>query len=133
MYIQSRYYRAPEILLARKESPTHATCKIDMWSLGCLLAELYLNRYPRPKNRPLFPGRVGGHQIQLIEECFTKDESDHRCIEIALGFNDDRDDKSAPHPFIDFLKKCLEIDPDSRHTARQALLHPWLSATPTDF
>ena len=89
-----------------------------MWSLGCVLAELYLNRYPRPKYRPLFPGRVGGHQIQLIEECFTKDESDQRCIEIALGFHDDREFRISHHPFIDFLKCCLTIDPDLRYSAR---------------
>ena len=69
-----------------------------------MLAELYLNRYPRPKYRPLFPGRTAGHQIQLIEEFFTKDESDHRCIEMALGFHDDRSSAGPPHPFIDFLK-----------------------------
>ena len=36
-YIQSRYYRAPEVLL---ELPYGAP--IDMWSCGCILVELYL-------------------------------------------------------------------------------------------
>ncbi len=35
-YIQSRFYRAPEIMLALPY-----TTAIDMWSLGCILAELY--------------------------------------------------------------------------------------------
>ena len=44
-YIQSRFYRSPEIILGFKYSP-----QIDMWSFGCLLFELY-------KGVPLFPGQ----------------------------------------------------------------------------
>jgi dual specificity tyrosine-phosphorylation-regulated kinase 2/3/4 len=36
-YLQSRYYRAPEIILG-----TGYSFAIDMWSLGCILAELRL-------------------------------------------------------------------------------------------
>lgn len=43
-YIQSRYYRSPEVLLGY-----HYTTAIDMWSFGCIVAELYLGL-------PLFPG-----------------------------------------------------------------------------
>ncbi|URD92041.1 Protein kinase domain [Musa troglodytarum] len=43
-YIQSRYYRSPEVLLGYPY-----TIAIDMWSLGCIVAELYLGF-------PLFPG-----------------------------------------------------------------------------
>lgn len=35
-YIQSRYYRAPEVILGLRYSTL-----IDVWSLGCVLAELY--------------------------------------------------------------------------------------------
>ena len=38
-YIQSRYYRAPEIILGLGYNP-----QIDMWSIGCILAELYLGK-----------------------------------------------------------------------------------------
>lgn len=44
-YVVTRWYRAPELLL----SCDHYTAAIDMWSVGCILAEL-LGR------RPLFPG-----------------------------------------------------------------------------
>ena len=44
-YIQSRYYRAPEVVLGLPDY----SCAIDMWSLGCVLVELYTGR-------PLFPG-----------------------------------------------------------------------------
>ena len=43
-YIQSRFYRAPEIILGIPYTPA-----IDMWSFGCVLAELYTGF-------PLFPG-----------------------------------------------------------------------------
>jgi dual specificity tyrosine-phosphorylation-regulated kinase 2/3/4 len=43
-YIQSRFYRAPEIMLG-----IPYTCAIDMWSFGCIVAELYIGY-------PIFPG-----------------------------------------------------------------------------
>ncbi|EGR29714.1 protein kinase, putative [Ichthyophthirius multifiliis] len=53
-YIQSRFYRAPEILLGIKY-----TISIDMWSLGCILAELFLGL-------PIFPGNCEYDQIKRI-------------------------------------------------------------------
>lgn len=46
-YVATRWYRAPEILL----SSPHYTKGVDMWSLGCILAEMLLGK-------PLFPGTV---------------------------------------------------------------------------
>jgi serine/threonine protein kinase len=46
-YVVTRWYRAPELLLPCE----HYSAAIDMWSVGCILAEL-LGR------RPLFPGKV---------------------------------------------------------------------------
>ena len=43
-YIQSRFYRAPEIILG-----IPYTTAIDMWSFGCIIVELYIGY-------PLFPG-----------------------------------------------------------------------------
>ncbi|KAJ1914193.1 dual specificity protein kinase yak1 [Mycoemilia scoparia] len=54
MYIQSRFYRAPEILMAIEYGPP-----IDMWSLGCIVAELYLGL-------PLFPGANEYDQLYRI-------------------------------------------------------------------
>ncbi|KAJ3086592.1 dual specificity protein kinase yak1, partial [Physocladia obscura] len=53
-YIQSRFYRAPEVLLGLPY-----TSSIDMWSLGCITAELYLGL-------PLFPGTSEYNQISRI-------------------------------------------------------------------
>ena len=43
-YVQSRFYRAPEVILRINYSE-----KVDIWSFGCILAELYTGE-------PLFPG-----------------------------------------------------------------------------
>lgn len=55
-YIQSRYYRAPEVIVGA----TYGS-GIDIWSSGCLLAELLLGM-------PLLPGCNDHHQLCLIEE-----------------------------------------------------------------
>jgi len=55
-YIQSRFYRAPEIMLA-----IAYTTAIDIWSFGCILAELYTGF-------PIFPGESEPEQMALIME-----------------------------------------------------------------
>ncbi|KAK5915207.1 hypothetical protein CesoFtcFv8_000820 [Champsocephalus esox] len=55
-YLQSRYYRAPEIILGLPFSEA-----IDMWSLGCVVAELFLGW-------PLYPGALEYDQIRYISQ-----------------------------------------------------------------
>ncbi|TRY83393.1 hypothetical protein DNTS_020273 [Danionella cerebrum] len=55
-YLQSRYYRAPEIILGLP-----FTEAIDMWSLGCVIAELFLGW-------PLYPGALEFDQIRYISQ-----------------------------------------------------------------
>jgi len=55
-YVQSRFYRAPEVILRLGYSE-----KVDIWSFGCILAELYTGE-------PLFPGNNEQEQIELIME-----------------------------------------------------------------
>jgi glycogen synthase kinase 3 beta len=54
-YIVSRYYRAPELILACSDYSE----KIDIWAIGCIFAEFLTLR-------PLFPGKTEGSQ--LIEQ-----------------------------------------------------------------
>eukprot|EP00759_Apiculatamorpha_spiralis_P038442 PhF_6_TR37632/c0_g2_i1/m.55978/K08825/DYRK1; dual specificity tyrosine-phosphorylation-regulated kinase 1 len=53
-YIQTRFYRAPEIMLRLPYSTP-----IDLWSLGCILVELHTGR-------PLFPGKTEEEQLHRI-------------------------------------------------------------------
>jgi len=55
-YIQSRFYRAPEVLLG-----VPYTSGIDMWSLGCIAVELFLGL-------PLYPGNSEHDQAVRIVE-----------------------------------------------------------------
>lgn len=55
-YLQSRYYRAPEIILGLQFCEA-----IDMWSLGCVIAELFLGW-------PLYPGSSEYDQIRYISQ-----------------------------------------------------------------
>lgn len=55
-YIQSRFYRAPEVIMGMSYG-----LPIDMWSLGCILAELYTGM-------PIFPGESEQEQLACIME-----------------------------------------------------------------
>lgn len=57
MYIQSRYYRAPEVYFDLDK-----TCAIDIWSMGCIIYEMYYNK-------PLFRGRNESEMIVSYISC----------------------------------------------------------------
>lgn len=61
-YLQSRYYRAPEIILGLPFCEA-----IDMWSLGCVVAELFLGW-------PLYPGSSEYDQIRYISQTQGKQQ-----------------------------------------------------------
>ena len=63
-YIQSRFYRAPEIMLGIPYD-----CAIDMWSFGCIVAELYIGY-------PIFPGESEQDQMCRIIEMVGVPSSD---------------------------------------------------------
>lgn len=56
-YIATRWYRAPEVLLSWKQY----TNAIDVWSVGCIFAEIILRT-------PLFPGGEQDEQLQMVFE-----------------------------------------------------------------
>ena len=63
-YIQSRFYRSPEVILGMNYNMA-----IDMWSLGCILAELYTGY-------PIFPGENEQEQLSCIMEVLGVPDKD---------------------------------------------------------
>ena len=63
-YIQSRFYRSPEVILGMNYHMA-----IDMWSLGCILAELYTGF-------PIFPGENEQEQLSCIMEVLGVPDKD---------------------------------------------------------
>lgn len=60
-YVATRWYRAPEIVLGSNKYSK----AVDMWSVGCILAELV-------NGKALFPGKSSLNQIELILEVIGK-------------------------------------------------------------
>lgn len=78
-YVATRWYRAPEILIASKRY----TKGIDMWSLGCILGEMI-------RGRPLFPGSCTINQIERIVKAMpASEEQDLRAINADRGGHGD--------------------------------------------
>ncbi|ORY79330.1 kinase-like domain-containing protein [Leucosporidium creatinivorum] len=139
-YIQSRFYRSPEVILGMNYHMA-----IDMWSLGCIIAEMYTGY-------PIFPGENEQEQLACIMEVMGLPEKYlvDRSSRKRLFF----DSTGAPRPvvnskgrrrrpgtktlaqvlksddelFIDFIAKCLTWDPDRRLKPDPAMRHPWIVA-----
>ncbi|KAF8137223.1 mitogen-activated protein kinase [Boletus edulis] len=129
-YVATRWYRAPEIMLTFKQY----TKAIDVWSVGCILAEML-------SGKPLFPGRDYHHQLTLIldvlgtptlDEFYAITTRRSRDYIRALPFRKRRPFAqlfpNANPSAVDFLTKTLTFDPKKRITVEEALAHPYLEA-----
>ncbi|XP_052256197.1 mitogen-activated protein kinase 15-like isoform X2 [Dreissena polymorpha] len=128
-YVATRWYRAPEILLA-----SHRYTKgVDMWSLGCILAEMLIGK-------PLFPGSSTINQIEKIMATIPRpSKEDIDSIRSAYGSSlldkaaskpkktmEELMPPDAPKDAIDLCRKLLQFNPDKRITADEALRHPYV-------
>jgi len=129
-YVATRWYRAPEIMLTFKQY----TKAIDVWSVGCILAEML-------SGKPLFPGRDYHHQLTLIldvlgtptlDEFYAITTRRSRDYIRALPFRKKKPFAqlfpNANPQAIDFLTRTLTFDPKKRITVEDALAHPYLEA-----
>ena len=74
-YVATRWYRAPEILLGSNKY----TKGVDMWSLGCILAELLLGK-------PVFPGTSTLNQLDRVMEVIGRPSSIKDGMELLYWF-----------------------------------------------
>ncbi|ODV63764.1 mitogen-activated protein kinase [Ascoidea rubescens DSM 1968] len=127
-YVATRWYRAPEIMLTFQEYTT----AIDVWSVGCILAEMI-------SSKPLFPGRDYHNQLYLIMDVLgTPSMEDIRDIKsrrareyirslplkrkVALN---EKFPNSNPLA-LDLLEKLLTFNPVKRIKVEEALTHEYL-------
>ncbi len=106
--------------------------KVDVWSIGCIFAELLARR-------PLFPGSDNENQFNLVVD-FLGTPNDEEINKIPkqkvrdyikkMGRKQPKDShlifKNASDEALDLLKKLLMFDPDKRITVEGALKHPYL-------
>lgn len=116
---------------------------IDMWSVGCILAELYTGY-------PLFPGENEQEQLACIMEVFGPPEK--YLVEKSTRKKLFFDNNGKPKPvvsskgkrrrpstktlaqalncgdeaFVDFITRCMRWSPDARMTPEEALQHPFI-------
>ncbi|KAI3967497.1 hypothetical protein MKW92_033975 [Papaver armeniacum] len=124
-YICSRYYRAPELIFGA----TEYTTAIDMWSAGCVFAELLLGQ-------PLFPGESGVDQlVEVIKVLGTPTREEIRCMN--PNYNEFKFPQIKAHPWhkvfhkrmppeaVDLVSRLLQYSPSLRCTALEACAHPF--------
>lgn len=128
-YVATRWYRAPEIML----SLSQYTKAIDIWSIGCILAEMILRE-------PFFPGKDYRHQLLLIFEVLgTPSDEDLNFIKLqrAREYIASKTPKQRKIPMkkifrnanpnaVDFIEKTLTFNPDKRMVIDDCLNHPYV-------
>ncbi|XP_042391288.1 mitogen-activated protein kinase 15-like [Zingiber officinale] len=127
-YVATRWYRAPELCGSFFSKYTTA---IDIWSVGCIFAELLIGK-------PLFPGKNVAHQLDLITALLgtpsfntisqVQNEKARKYLRSMR--------KKEPIPFtqkflnadplaLKLLEKLLSFDPKNRPTVEEALADPY--------
>lgn len=148
-YVQSRSYRAPEIILGCLPYDG----KIDMWSLGCIIAELWTGfvLFQNDSCQSLLARVLGiigpipqwmlqtgknvshlfmsaGGSSELFVDISSSDSVKGKRLQILVPKRTSLFQRMRieDEEFLNFLANLLQIDPALRLSAAQALEHPWL-------
>ncbi|XP_011330210.1 cyclin-dependent kinase-like 4 isoform X2 [Ooceraea biroi] len=128
-YVATRWYRAPELLVGDTQYGT----PVDVWAIGCVFAELI-------RGEALWPGKSDVDQLYLIRRTLGDLLPRHMAIfqqnEFFTGIIlptpqtliplEDTLPRGNSNPLqLDFLKKCLDKDPNERWTCEQLLRHSY--------
>ncbi|XP_055354621.1 mitogen-activated protein kinase 1-like [Paramacrobiotus metropolitanus] len=129
-YVATRWYRAPEIMLNSRGY----TKAIDIWSVGCILAEML-------SNRPIFPGKHYLDQLNhILSTIGSPSSTDLDAIhnDKARSYLISLPTKSrqawtklypnADAQALDLLDKMLAFNPENRIAVEEALAHPFVGS-----
>ncbi|KAF8159679.1 kinase-like domain-containing protein [Crassisporium funariophilum] len=132
-YVATRWYRAPEIMLAYRRYNT----AIDVWSIGCILAELLIGA-------PLFKGKEDYSYVDQLNKIFAvlgtpdanvirkigspKAQAYVRSLPLKRVVPFRKVVPKGDPQALELLGKMLCFDPSERITVPEALEHEWLSA-----
>mmetsp|Transcript_6291 Transcript_6291/g.10850 ORF Transcript_6291/g.10850 Transcript_6291/m.10850 type:complete len:130 (-) Transcript_6291:240-629(-) len=115
------YVRAPELLFGCKSYTT----QIDVWSAGCVFAELLLGF-------PIFPGDDPEDQtLKIIQILGAPSKTDFESVELGLPMLPSLSfasifERPLPKDCLDLLRRMLMYDPDKRIALNDALNHMFL-------
>jgi len=122
-YICSRYYRAPELIFGASDYTT----SIDIWSMGCVMAEMILGQ-------PLFPGESGVDQlVEIIKVLGTPTRE--QLMAMNPNYTEFKFPQIKSHPWfkvfrsrtspdaIDLVSQLLQYDPEARLRPMEACMH----------
>ncbi|KAL2339424.1 hypothetical protein Fmac_007364 [Flemingia macrophylla] len=122
------WYRAPELLLGS----TDYGYGIDLWSAGCLLAEMFVGR-------PIMPGRTEVEQIHLIFKlCGSPSEDYFKKLMLRTSYRPPQHYKPSfqenfqkfPSSSQGLLATLLDLNPSHRGTAASALQNEFFKCSP---
>ena len=128
-YVSTRYYRAPECIL----KSTNYNSPIDIWGLGCIMAEMYTHP------QPLFCG--SNEKEVLFRICSILGTPTHDTWNDGIrqaniigmkfptcpGTDLEKVIPGASAEAIDLMKQMIQWDPNKRATAKNLLKHPFFT------
>ena len=128
-YVATRWYRAPEILLGSN----NYTKSADMWSVGCILAELLLGK-------PFFPGTSTLNQLDRVMEVTGRPNKEDivalnspvaQTMLESLPTTKTKKIRdifpTASDEAIDMMQNLMRFNPTKRLSVEEALAHPFVS------
>ena len=147
--IQTREYRAPEIILGN-----HFTCETDIWSLACIVYEMVTGRFLfDPKSKPgvidehtndiqhlaEITQTIGSPELRVInpdegvyvskfytKSGLTRGTLNHKICDMKIRIHEAVPNEEEAKQIINFITSCLTWSPDARPDAGDCLNHTWL-------
>uniref|UniRef100_A0A915PTF7 Protein kinase domain-containing protein n=1 Tax=Setaria digitata TaxID=48799 RepID=A0A915PTF7_9BILA len=128
-YVATRWYRSPELLIgdARYGPP------VDIWAIGCVFAEMVTGE-------ALWPGRSDIDQLYLIRKTLGESRPRYQAlfrsnlyfygfsIPEPVAYEDLATKLKTSSIIVDFLYKCLDINPEKRWSCSELLQHDYFNS-----